>query len=177
MTPSLASVRSSLAVIALSIGACALAAGCTFASPTTSTYNAGKVASTADGGAGSTSSASSTSSGSTTTDDSSLCCKQSSGMSAGTCIPTSAVPAGSASETVTDTCSSGNTCVPTDQISGTPTKCGVAGGLLNGVCLGTCFSQYLSLASFVLKSDACGADDACVPCEALKGTMVAGCDQ
>ena len=176
---------------------------CTFASPTTSTYNAGKTAdagttsesssttsSDSDGGAGSsTSSSSSASTGSgsatgttgtaadSTGSGETLCCKQSSGNSAGTCIPQSAVPTAQAGEVTQDTCTGSNVCVPTSQVNNTPVKCSVIGGLAAGVCIGNCFSSYLNLASFILKSNDCGPDDSCVPCEALKGTGVAGCDQ
>ncbi len=167
----------------------ALVAGCTFASPTTSTYNAGKVAdagTSEDGGAAATGTTSPSSTGasgtSSTSSDTSAtggatCCAESGGAPEGTCIPTSAVPPASASYVEADTCSTGNVCVPTSQVNGTPTKCGLVGGLLGGVCMGTCFSSYLSLASAVLTSTECATTDVCVPCEALQGRGVAGCDE
>jgi hypothetical protein len=88
-----------------------------------------------------------------------------------------AIPAASASFVEQDTCATGNACVPTSQVNGTPIKCGLIDGLFGGVCMGTCFSTYLSLASVVLTSSECGPDDACVPCEALSGRGVAGCDE
>jgi hypothetical protein len=178
-------------ILALVVAPLAVLGGCTFASPTTSTYNATKPAAVdagADGSADSPASASPASSGtasngsSSTTADSSAtggatCCTQSSGLPAGTCITSSAVPPASASYVEQDTCASGNLCVPTSQVTAMPVKCGLIDGLVAGVCIGTCFSQYLSLASVVLTATECGPDDACVPCEALQGRGVAGCDQ
>jgi hypothetical protein len=86
------------------------------------------------------------------------------------------VPTGEASFVEQNTCATDNVCVPTSQVNGTPTKCGLVDGLFSGVCIGTCFSAYLSLASVVLTSSDCDPNDACVPCEALQGTGIAGCD-
>jgi hypothetical protein len=160
-------MKTSLVTLLLvTLGACV--SGCTLFSPVDSTYVAGKSAlSDGDGGADG---------GTTNADGETLCCKQSSGMSAGTCIPSSTIPDGSASEVSQDTCTSGDSCVPTDQVNGTSTACGLLGGTVKGVCMGTCFSQYLADTKFLLESSECNADSVCVPCSALSGKMVAGCE-
>jgi hypothetical protein len=105
------------------------------------------------------------------------CCK-SGGKAAGVCISETAVPEANKSQTITDTCSAGNVCVPQAFVSGAPTKCkGPLGSA--GVCIDKCFSDLFTFAGPILGGDGCtSATEICVPCLIAKtgGQTVPGCE-
>lgn len=101
------------------------------------------------------------------------CTKQ--GRSNGICIAETAVPEARRSQTVQDTCTSGNRCVPSALAAGNPSSCNA--GSAKGVCMDTCFNDMLNLASSIgfLGQDWCGPTEVCIPCAMVSGQGVPGC--
>ena len=102
-------------------------------------------------------------------------CCTTGGKSAGVCIASSAVPESQKDSVPTDTCSGDNKCVPAAFVAGTPTRCSALLG--NGVCMDKCFSNIMSIAGGVglLEQLNCGATELCIPCLAVSGQGVPGC--
>jgi len=103
-------------------------------------------------------------------------CCTTNGKSNGVCIASTAVPESQRDQAPTDTCAGDNKCVPSAFVAGTPTTCN-AGILGNGVCMDKCFNNMMSIAGgFGLLSKAtCGATELCIPCIAVSGQGVPGC--
>ncbi|MDB4945379.1 MAG: Tryptophan synthase alpha chain [Labilithrix sp.] len=75
-----------------------------------------------------------------------------------------------------DSCAAGNKCVPAAVALGNPVVCRAGAILGTGVCIDTCFNDYLdSVGSIVLDQDKCGSTELCVPCSALQGQGIAAC--
>lgn len=92
------------------------------------------------------------------------------------CISETAVPEGQRDQTKQDVCTTGTECVPAAFVAGAPVKCS-AGLLGSGVCMDKCFNDMMSIAGVVgiLKSNACGSSELCIPCGLVSGQGVPGC--
>lgn len=105
------------------------------------------------------------------------CCTKN-GKSNGVCIAEAAIPEDQRDKTKIDTCAQGNKCVPAAFVEGRPVKC--AGNKLTGpgLCMDRCFDEMMSLAGTIglLSTEGCGETEVCVPCKALEGQGVPGCD-
>jgi hypothetical protein len=103
-------------------------------------------------------------------------CCTTNGKSSGICLPADAIPPEQKGDTIQDTCSGGNQCVPAALANGTPVKCN-AGLIGSGVCIDKCFSSLLSIGGTLgfLRGDGCSATEECVPCLFLKGKGAPGC--
>jgi hypothetical protein len=107
-------------------------------------------------------------------------CCTTNGKSHGTCLPSSSLPAGTSSQTIQDTCTGDNKCVPASLVNGTPVTCN-AGLLGRGICMDNCFNSFLGIAGSIgfLSSEGCDTTENCVPCSFVKmqggSTPVPGC--
>lgn len=104
-------------------------------------------------------------------------CCTTGGVSNGICIAETAIPESDRDSAPADSCKTGNRCVPKSLATGQPVRCS-AGLLGKGVCLDQCFDDKMAMAGKVgfLQKDSCGATEICVPCLAMTGKNVPGCE-
>lgn len=104
------------------------------------------------------------------------CCTHK-GVSHGTCLPESAIPAAQQKSTAQQECPTGEKCAPTSLVTGKPVNCDAGFIFGKGVCLDTCFNQNLSIAGDIglLSGDGCDQHELCIPCSFVKGQGVPGC--
>jgi hypothetical protein len=95
------------------------------------------------------------------------CCK-----GRGSCVSESSIPQAERNSTKSDTCASGNKCVP----AGAPRTCD-GGAFGPGVCVDTCFDLMMPAAASLglLHTKGCNTTELCVPCGLVMGQGVPGC--
>lgn len=105
-------------------------------------------------------------------------CCATGGVSNGVCLQESSIPPADRSQTIPDTCATGNVCVPRAMVEGKPVTCSSILGA--GVCMDKCFNEMMSLAGGIgiLSKANCGATELCIPCSLAQssgGSKVPGC--
>jgi hypothetical protein len=105
-------------------------------------------------------------------------CCTTNGKSNGVCLPETAIPEKMKDQTIDDTCTTGNKCVPAALVDFKPVKCN--GGMIlgKGICVDKCFNNMMAIGDTVgvLGQDVCSETEVCIPCRFLKGTGAPGCE-
>ena len=104
-------------------------------------------------------------------------CCTTNGKSNGICLAETAVPKDQKDSVPKDSCTTGNLCVPAAFVQNKPVACKAGNILGAGVCMDTCFSEYMSIAGGIgiLDRDKCGDTELCVPCQAVSGQGISVC--